>query len=189
MASAEAAPRRTKRRRERSASDQRTGVDYPRWYWPSFTASGPHLADRPVRPAVLRRRLGRVRHGRPVLPDAAPRLPAVVVELQHVHRDAAEVLRRRRSTSIRLIRTLALRGRRERDLPGDRLRGRVLHRAVRREAQGPDPGAAGRAVLDQLPDADLRVAEPAAARRLHQRLPAGSSGSHRSTGWPANRSP
>jgi spermidine/putrescine transport system permease protein len=29
-----------KRRRERSASDQRTGVDYPRWYWPAFTASG-----------------------------------------------------------------------------------------------------------------------------------------------------
>jgi ABC-type spermidine/putrescine transport system permease subunit I len=40
VASAEAAPRRTKRRRERSASDQRTGVDYPRWYWPAFTASG-----------------------------------------------------------------------------------------------------------------------------------------------------
>ena len=40
MASAEAAPRRTKRRRDRSASDQRTGVDYPRWYWPAFTASG-----------------------------------------------------------------------------------------------------------------------------------------------------
>jgi spermidine/putrescine transport system permease protein len=39
VASAEAAPRR-KRRRERSASDQRTGVDYPRWYWPAFTASG-----------------------------------------------------------------------------------------------------------------------------------------------------
>lgn len=39
MASAEAAPRR-KRRRDRSASDQRTGVDYPRWYWPAFTASG-----------------------------------------------------------------------------------------------------------------------------------------------------
>jgi ABC-type spermidine/putrescine transport system permease subunit I len=40
VASAEAAPRRTKRRRDRSASDQRTGVDYPRWYWPAFTASG-----------------------------------------------------------------------------------------------------------------------------------------------------
>jgi len=39
VASVEAAPRR-KRRRERSASDQRTGVDYPRWYWPAFTASG-----------------------------------------------------------------------------------------------------------------------------------------------------
>jgi spermidine/putrescine transport system permease protein len=39
VASAEAAPRR-KRRRDRSASDQRTGVDYPRWYWPAFTASG-----------------------------------------------------------------------------------------------------------------------------------------------------
>ena len=39
MASVEAAPRR-RRRRERSASDQRTGVDYPRWYWPAFTASG-----------------------------------------------------------------------------------------------------------------------------------------------------
>jgi len=39
VASVEAAPRR-RRRRERSASDQRTGVDYPRWYWPAFTASG-----------------------------------------------------------------------------------------------------------------------------------------------------
>ena len=39
MASAEAAPRR-RRRRERSASDQRTGVEYPRWYWPAFTAPG-----------------------------------------------------------------------------------------------------------------------------------------------------
>ena len=39
MASAEAAPRRRKRR-DRSASDQRTGVDYPRWYWPAFTATG-----------------------------------------------------------------------------------------------------------------------------------------------------
>ena len=37
------APRRrrgARRRRDRSASDQRTGVDYPRWYWPAFTASG-----------------------------------------------------------------------------------------------------------------------------------------------------
>lgn len=38
MADAEAAPRRG--RRARSASDQRTGVEYPRWYWPAFTAPG-----------------------------------------------------------------------------------------------------------------------------------------------------
>lgn len=39
MASVEAEPRRGKRR-DRSASDQRSGVEYPRWYWPAFTASG-----------------------------------------------------------------------------------------------------------------------------------------------------
>ena len=39
MADVEAAPRRGKRR-DRTASDQRTGVDYPRWYWPGFTAPG-----------------------------------------------------------------------------------------------------------------------------------------------------
>jgi spermidine/putrescine transport system permease protein len=39
VASVEAAPRR-KRRRDRSASDQRTGVEYPRWYWPAFTTPG-----------------------------------------------------------------------------------------------------------------------------------------------------
>jgi ABC-type spermidine/putrescine transport system permease subunit I len=39
VASSEAAPRRGKRR-DRSASDQRTGVEYPRWYWPGFTAAG-----------------------------------------------------------------------------------------------------------------------------------------------------
>ena len=39
MASVEAAPRRGKRR-DRSASDQRSGVEYPRWYWPAFTTPG-----------------------------------------------------------------------------------------------------------------------------------------------------
>ncbi len=39
MASIEAEPRRRKRR-DRSASEKRTGVDYPRWYWPTFTAPG-----------------------------------------------------------------------------------------------------------------------------------------------------
>jgi ABC-type spermidine/putrescine transport system permease subunit I len=39
VASVEAAPRRGKRR-DRSASDQRSGVDYPRWYWPAFTTPG-----------------------------------------------------------------------------------------------------------------------------------------------------
>ncbi len=39
MASVEAEPRRGKRR-DRSASDQRTGVEYPRWYWPAFTSPG-----------------------------------------------------------------------------------------------------------------------------------------------------
>ena len=34
---------------------------------------------------------------------------------------------------------------------------------------GSDPGAADLAVLDQLPDADLRVAEPVATRRIRQR--------------------
>jgi spermidine/putrescine transport system permease protein len=39
VADAEAAPRRWKRR-DRSASDHRTGVEYPRWYWPVFTLPG-----------------------------------------------------------------------------------------------------------------------------------------------------
>ena len=39
MASVEAEPRRGERR-DRSASDQRSGVRYPRWYWPSFTFPG-----------------------------------------------------------------------------------------------------------------------------------------------------
>ena len=39
MGSTEAAPRR-RERRDRSASDQLSGVRYPRWYWPSFTAPG-----------------------------------------------------------------------------------------------------------------------------------------------------
>jgi len=36
----EAEEPRRRRRRRRDASDQRTGVWYPRWYWPSFVAPG-----------------------------------------------------------------------------------------------------------------------------------------------------
>ena len=39
MASTEARPRRAGRR-DRSVSKQRSGVNYPRWYWPSFTFPG-----------------------------------------------------------------------------------------------------------------------------------------------------
>ena len=39
MASAEAERRRGERR-DRSASDRRSGIRYPHWYWPSFTAPG-----------------------------------------------------------------------------------------------------------------------------------------------------
>jgi ABC-type spermidine/putrescine transport system permease subunit I len=39
VASIEAEPRRGERR-DRSASDQPSGVEYPRWYWPAFTAPG-----------------------------------------------------------------------------------------------------------------------------------------------------
>jgi spermidine/putrescine transport system permease protein len=34
------APRRRRRRRRGAAGDQRTGVWYPKWYWPSFIAPG-----------------------------------------------------------------------------------------------------------------------------------------------------
>jgi len=39
VASTEARPRRAGRR-DRSVSKQRSGVNYPRWYWPSFTFPG-----------------------------------------------------------------------------------------------------------------------------------------------------
>lgn len=39
MAKAEAEPRRAGRR-DRSVSKQRSGVNFPRWYWPSFTFPG-----------------------------------------------------------------------------------------------------------------------------------------------------
>ena len=186
------APRRrrgaAKRRRERSASDQRTGVDTRRWYWPAFTASGLiWLLVLFVLPfyVVVSVAFGTV--------DPFFRTPLPVYQpwwwsFSTFTDDAAEVLRAGGVYFDPLIRTLVY-------VVAASAICLVIGYAVAyytarfaREAQGPDPRAAGRAVLDQLPDADLRVAEPAAARRLHQRLPAGSSGSRRSNGWPASPS-
>ncbi len=71
-----------------------------------------------------------------------------------------------------LFRTFAYVAHREHQLPVDRLHGRVLRRTLRRQRKDPLPGAADLAVLDQLPDADLRVAEPAADGRVRERHPA-----------------
>ncbi len=52
--------------------------------------------------------------------------------------------------------------------------------------RGSGPRPAHLAVLDQLPDADLRLAEPAPARRVHQRRRSASSASRRSN-WLAGK--
>src|SRR5262249_6078971 len=59
-----------------------------------------------------------------------------------------------------------LRHPRDRHLPGDRLRGRLLRGQVRREAKTALPGAPDRALLHQLPDEDAVLGRAPAAKRL-----------------------
>ena len=55
--------------------------------------------------------------------------------------------------------------------PAHRLPGRLLRGPVRRPPQGPVPGAADRAVLDQLHDAHAGLDRPAADQRLREQGP------------------
>ena len=126
---------RARRRRRAAAStpsSTRAGAWYPRWYWPSFAAPGPvWLAVFFVLPfyVVLSRR---VRHRGPDLPQPAPRVRALVVELRDVLTTLQKFTAGDQSTWTRLIRTLALRVRRQPHLPGGRLRRRLLRGALRR---------------------------------------------------------
>ena len=56
-------------------------------------------------------------------------------------------------------------------LRADRLPGRLLHRPPRRPDEDPAPDPADPAVLDQLPDADAGLGQPAGAGRLRQPVP------------------
>ena len=144
------------------------------------------LAGDPVRAAVLRRLRGRVRHGRfRELRTAGALLRAVVVVVRDVQRDPQPVLRGHGDLPAAAVPHVRLRVRRDRDLPRARLRRRVLRGARRDAVQGPDPAPARLAALDQLPDAHLRVAGPARARRTDQRPAAVRSGSATRTGWRA----
>ena len=64
------------------------------------------------------------------------------------------------------VRTHRLRRRRGGAVAGDRLPGRLVRGAPRRALARADPRPARPAVLDQLPDADVRVDEPAGRQRL-----------------------
>ena len=150
-------------------SRRRQGVRVPALVLAVVHPPGSPVAAAVLRPPVLRGPLGGIRNRRPAVPEPAARLPAVVVELRHLRHDRGEVLRRGPDLLRPADPNAALRRSREPDLPRARVRGRLLHRTARRTLEGSDPGAVDLAVLDQLPDADLRVAEPAAARRVHQR--------------------
>ena len=158
---------------ETAGSDERSGVWYPRWYWPSFIAPGTDLADLPVHPAVLRGVLGRVRHRRlQIFGTAGSRstqpwwwsfhtFNATLQQFDAGSHIYSAPCSARSSTSIAasvicLVVGYAVAYYTAR-FAGKR-KGLILILLVV-------------AVLDQLPDADLRLAGPAAARRLHQRLP------------------
>ena len=67
------------------------------------------------------------------------------------------------------VRTLRLRRRRGRPVAGDRLPGRLVRGAPRRALARAAARRARAAVLDQLPDADVRVDEPARHERVRGR--------------------
>ena len=87
------------------------------------------------------------------------------------------------------IRTVRLRRRGAVDLLPDRLSGRLLRVPLRRASPWPAARPAAGAVLDQLPDADAGVGQPAAGGRLRQRHHGGVRTRPRSTGSTGVRSP
>ena len=148
--------RRHRRRRE-GPTEQRSGVWYPRWYWPSFTLPGVlMLAVLFVLPAyvVLSVAFGTVDfENRPARPHYAPWWWSFG---RSTRRSASSGKRRDlpgcADPHVRL-RCLAT------DLPRPR-----IHRGVpRRKAatHKADPHPADLAPVDQLPDAHLRLAGPA----------------------------
>ena len=82
-----------------------------------------------------------------------------------------------------------LRRRRADDLLPDRLPGRLLRVTASRAAPRPPARSPAGAVLDQLPDADAGVGQPAPGRRLRQRHRRPCSGSTAGTGSTDERSP
>ena len=149
------------------------GRRYPRWYWPSFTAPGlVWLASLFILPfyVVISVAFGTV--------DPFFRSPLPVYQPWWWSFDTFSATLQKFGSGgcylpSPLIRTLAY-------VVAASLICLVIGYAVAYytarfagKRTGADPDPADRAVLDQLPDADLRVAEPAPAGRLHQRLPDG----------------
>ena len=148
--------------------DRGEGVHYPRWFWPSFSLPAILWLADPVRPARSTRWC-RSRSGPWTRSSEAP-LPVYQPwywSYRAVRRDPRQGLRRR--SSARSTSTRSSTCRRKRDLPGPRLRGRLLRRSLRRQAEGAAARAADLAVLDQLPDADARLDQPPRERRVRER--------------------
>ena len=156
------------RRAGRAAPRSAEGVHYPRWFWPSFSLPAIlWLLILFVLPfyTVISIAFGTVD---PIFRSPAPRLPAVVLEHRAVRRDPRQGLRHLQPG---LHPHVPVRVHRERDLPGPGVRDRLLRRSVRRQAEGAPARAADLAVLDQLPDADAGVDQPARQRRVRQQGP------------------
>ncbi len=145
------------------------GAWYPRWYWPSFTLPGIVVAVLlfllPFY-TVLAVAFGTVD---PVFRQPLPVYQPWWWSFSSFNETLQKFYVRRRDLPGTPDPDLRLRLRGELDLPGRRLRRGLLHRPIRRKVSGADLDPAGVAVLDQLPDEDLRVAKPPAAGRLRER--------------------
>ena len=154
---------RKRKRRERKgkgpsgAGGDESGVWYPRWFWPSF--AGPANLWMLVLFLVPLYVVFALAFG---TSDPIFRNPLPVYEPWYWSVSPFKVALGRlfgvNHTSAFwfpvFVAHLRLRGRRQPHLRRHGLRGGVLRGALRRQAQGPVPGPADRAVLDQLPDAD-----------------------------------
>ncbi len=156
--------RRSRRRADRVA---REGVQYPRWYWPSFALPGIlWLLILFVLPlyTVVSIAFGTVD---PIFripcPCTSPGGGAPSTSGRRWARSSGSSSRCTCTPSS----TWSWRAR----LSRSRLCGRVLRGPLRRQAQGPVARPADLPVLDQLPDADARVDEPPGQRRVHQQVP------------------
>ena len=158
---------------------ERSGVWYPKGFWRRFSVPGIPVDPPPLRPAVLRHRVRGVRYHRSHLPYPTPCVPAVVVELLPAGTTLGKIFGPFLPTYVHTFMYVAIAS------ALCLLIGYPVSYYVARFGgrwRDAHPRPADRAVLDQLPDAHARVAEPAHRRRLRERAPVPRTSARRSAG-------